>query len=57
MTGISTGGDGMRLKLDIPESEMSHAIGLLLLKGKILNITIQEADNPVIARGTILKKF
>ena len=40
-SAISIGGDGIRLKLDIPETEMSEAIKLVMLKGKVFRVTIE----------------
>jgi len=42
-TAISISGDGStRVKLDIPESELSEAVKLVMLKGKAFKVTIQE---------------
>lgn len=54
----SGGGDGMRIQLDIPESEMGNALNLLTMRGKILRITIQvdcktiESNNDAIQTRT-----
>ena len=47
MSGIKTGGDGMRLSLDIPETEMGEAVKLLGMRGKRLVVTVEvyDADN------------
>lgn len=42
-SAIKRGRDGMRIQLDIPESEMSSAVLLLGLMDKVLTITVQEA--------------
>ena len=42
-TGITTGSDGMRIKLDIPETEMGEGAKLLAMRGKRLNVTIEIA--------------
>ncbi len=34
-------GDGMRIQLDIPESEMANAIELLAWRQRILRVTVQ----------------
>lgn len=41
MTGIKTGGDGMRVQFDIPESEMGEAAKLLVMRGKRLRVTVE----------------
>lgn len=38
---ISGNGDGMRVQFDIPESEMGNAVKLLVMRDKILKITIE----------------
>lgn len=40
MSGIRVGLDGMRLQLDIPESDMSKAAALLALRGVGLLVTV-----------------
>ena len=40
MSGIKTGGDGMRVQFDIPESDMAEAVKLLTMRGKVLTITV-----------------
>lgn len=42
-SALSAGGDGARLKLDIPESDLPQVLRLLLLKGKAFKVTIEEA--------------
>ena len=37
-------GDGARIKLDIPASEMKQVIELQKLKGKIFKVTIEEIE-------------
>lgn len=41
MTGIKTGGDGMRVQFDIPETEMSEGAKLLGMRGKRLRVTVE----------------
>ena len=49
MTGIKTGGDGMRVQFDIPETEMGEGAKLLGMRGKRLRVTVEvihtEQDN------------
>ena len=41
MSGIKTGGDGMRVQFDIPESDMGEAVKLLAMRGKRLTVTVE----------------
>jgi hypothetical protein len=41
MSGIKTGGDGMRVQLDIPESEMGEAVKLIAWRQRVLIVTIR----------------
>lgn len=41
MSGIKTGGDGMRVQFDIPESDMGEAVKLLTMRGKRLRVTVE----------------
>ena len=41
MSGIKTGGDGMRVQFDIPESEMGEAVKLLAMRGERLKVTVE----------------
>ena len=41
MSGIKTGGDGMRVQFDIPESDMPEAVKLLTMRGKVLRVTVE----------------
>jgi hypothetical protein len=41
MSGIKTGSDGMRLQLDIPESDMGEAVKLLAMRGMRLVVTVE----------------
>ena len=45
MTGIKTGGDGMRVQFDIPESEMGEAVKLLAMRGERLKVTVEVVKN------------
>lgn len=50
MSGIKTGGDGMRVQFDIPESDMGEGAKLLAMRGKVLTVTVtiqnESADRP-----------
>lgn len=41
MTGIKTGGDGMRVQFDIPENQMGEGAKLLAMRGKRLKVTVE----------------
>ena len=41
MSGIKTGGDGMRVQFDIPETEMGEAVKLLAMRGERLRVTVE----------------
>lgn len=45
MSGIKAGGDGMRLQLDIPESDMGEAVKLVAMRGKRLRVTVEVVEN------------
>jgi len=47
MSGIKTGGDGMRVQFDIPETEMGQAARLLAMRGERLRVTVEviKSDN------------
>lgn len=51
MSGIKTGGDGMRVQFDIPETEMSEGVKLLSMRGKRLMITVEIVRNNSEWRG------
>ena len=44
MSGIKTGGDGMRFQLDVPENQMGEAANLLAMRGKVLRVTVEVAN-------------
>ena len=44
MSGIKTGGDGMRVQFDIPESDMAQAVKLLTMRGKVLLVTVKPQE-------------
>ena len=41
---VSGNGDGMRIKLDIPQSEIGNAIRLTLLQNTAFKVTIEEIE-------------
>lgn len=43
---ITGAGDGMRIQLDVPESEMGNAIGLLAWRQRVLKVTVELEDEP-----------
>ncbi len=45
LSGIKTGGDGMRVQFDIPESDMGEAAKLLSMRGMRLKLTIEVVEN------------
>jgi len=46
---ITGNGDGMRIQLDIPESEMGNAARLLLWRGVALRVTVEVAPEYEVA--------
>ncbi len=42
---VSGLGDGARVKLDVPQSEIRAILGLQLLSGKIFKVTIEPEEN------------
>lgn len=48
---ITGNGDGMRIQLDIPESEMAEAVKLLMLRQVVLRVTVEQ-DEPDRIGGT-----
>lgn len=43
-SAIKVGQDGMRIQLDIPESEMANALPLLGLRDCVLEVTVKRED-------------
>ncbi|SHH06163.1 hypothetical protein [Tepidibacter thalassicus] len=43
-SAINTGNDGMRVKFDIPESDIGQAVRLIMLRGKAFKVTIEEVE-------------
>jgi hypothetical protein len=41
MAGIKTGGDGMRIQFDVPESDIGEAAKLLMMRGKVLLVSVE----------------
>ena len=41
-SAISVGGDGARVKLDIPETDLAQVIKLVMMKGKAFTVTIED---------------
>ena len=41
---IDGGGNGMRIQLDVPESEMSEAVKLLMWREVVLRVTVGPDD-------------
>lgn len=48
-SAIKIGQDGMRIQLDIPESEMANAVELLACRNAILNVIVEIEAKPPIA--------
>jgi len=44
-SAIKVGQDGMRLQLDVPESEMDIANAVLRLRGKVFRVTLEPEDD------------
>ena len=44
-SAIKRGNDGMRIQLDIPESEMVNAVELLAMMNVVLKVTIEGLKN------------
>lgn len=43
---VTGNGDGLRIQLDIPESEMAQAAYLLTMRERILKVTIEVHHDP-----------
>lgn len=57
---IHGNGEGMRIQLDIPESEMGEAARLLLWRQRVLRVRIepeQKQDDTTIGRETAKKRI
>ncbi len=44
-SAIRVGDDGMRIQLQIPESEMENALWLIAMRDKRLKVTVEIADD------------
>ncbi|MDP6769071.1 MAG: hypothetical protein QF704_00060 [Anaerolineales bacterium] len=40
-SAIKVGSDGMRLTLDVPESDLEDAVALLALRDQVLRVTVE----------------
>ena len=47
-SAIKIGQDGMRIQLDIPETEMENAIALIALRDVVLRVTVEVDDAQII---------
>ena len=49
MSGIKTGGDGMRVQFDIPEVDIGEGAKLIAMRGRRLVVTVEvtETDDDV----------
>jgi hypothetical protein len=45
-SAIKVGDSGMRLQLDIPETEMANAVELLAMRNVVLKVTVEIAEKP-----------
>ena len=45
MSGFKTGGDGVRVQFDSPETDMGEAVKLLAMRGKVLIVTVEPEGN------------
>ncbi len=43
-SAISVGGDGARVKLDVPETDMPAMWQLAQMRGKLLRVSVAEAE-------------
>ena len=54
---VSGDGNGMRIQLDIPETEMGNAAWLLAMREQVLTVTIELADDrPIAGQTTTVKR-
>jgi hypothetical protein len=44
LSGIKTGGDGMRVQFDIDEMHMGEAVKLIGMRGESLRVTVQVVE-------------
>lgn len=45
LAAIKVGTDGMRITLDVPESEMAQAVKLLTMRDTVLRVTVEALDD------------
>lgn len=45
-SAIKVGQDGMRIQLDIPETEMANAVELLAMRNVVLKVTVEAVEKP-----------
>jgi hypothetical protein len=45
-SAIKVGDSGMRLQLDVPETEMANAVELLAMRNVVLKVTVEVAQKP-----------
>ena len=43
-SALSVGGTGARLKLDVPETDLAEVIKMVMVKGKLLRVTVEVED-------------
>ena len=46
-SALSIGGDGARLKLDIPETDLAQVLKLVLLKNQAFKVTVETEDETI----------
>jgi hypothetical protein len=44
MSAIRTGGDGMRVTFDVPETDMPQALHLVAMRSMVLTVTVKAGD-------------
>ena len=50
---ISGTGSGARIKLDVPETDIPNVALLMLLRGKLLKVTIEDAEGETEIKTTL----
>ena len=43
-SALNFGGDGARIKIDIPETDIAQAAKLIMARGKVINVTMEWED-------------
>ncbi len=43
-SALNFGGDGGRIKIDIPESDIAQAAKLIMARGKVIRVTMEWED-------------